>query len=67
MAGHIKPKKMLDFNIETLNFSISMGGIFVIFRNNLNRSWDFYHGANLGADATKPPCENGLWTCLICT
>jgi hypothetical protein len=41
MAGHIKPKKMLDFNIETLNFSISMGGIFVIFRNNLNRFWGF--------------------------
>jgi hypothetical protein len=25
MAGHIKPKKMLDFNKETLNFSLLMG------------------------------------------
>jgi hypothetical protein len=27
--------------------------MFVIFRNNLNRFWDFYHGTNLGVGSSK--------------
>jgi len=41
LNDHIKPQKMLDFNLETL--ILSMHGISFIFRNNLNGSWDFYH------------------------
>jgi len=28
-------------------------GIFVTFRNNLNRFWDFYNGTNMGAGSLK--------------
>jgi hypothetical protein len=30
-----------------------MREIFLIFKNNLNEFWDFYHGANLGAGSPK--------------
>jgi hypothetical protein len=28
-------------------------GIFLIFRNNLNGLWDFYHGTKVGAGSLK--------------
>jgi hypothetical protein len=36
---------MLNFNSETLILGY---GIFLIFRNNSNGFWEFYHGAKWG-------------------
>jgi hypothetical protein len=33
-------------------------GKFVIFRNNLNEFWIFYHGTNLGAGSLKALSSN---------
>ncbi len=32
-------------------------GKFVLFRNNLNGFWDFYHGNTVGADSQKAVIE----------
>ncbi len=44
----------LHLNSETLKFQ-SKHWIFVQFRNNLSRFWDFYHGTNAGADVLTRP------------
>jgi hypothetical protein len=36
--------------------------MFVIFRNNLNGYWDFYHGTNVGAGFTLCPICSSHWT-----
>jgi len=36
--------------------------MFVIFRNNLNGFWDFYHGTNVGAGFTLCPICSSHWT-----
>ncbi len=50
LIGHIKPK-MLDLGSETM--IQSEHGIFVIFINNLNGFWGFYHCTNVGAGSSK--------------
>jgi hypothetical protein len=35
-------------------------GIFVIFKDNLNGIWDFYHGTNVGEKEFNPKC------CFVC-
>jgi hypothetical protein len=43
------PKK--DLNSEAL--ILSKPWMFVMFRNELNGLWDFYHGTNMGAGSPK--------------
>jgi hypothetical protein len=50
LIGHIKPK-MLDLGLKTA--IQSEHGIFVIFRNNLNEFWGFYHCTNVSAGSPK--------------
>jgi hypothetical protein len=53
---------MVDLNSETkIQFE---KGIFAIFRNNLNRLWDFYCGTNVSAGSHNliPKLYNGIAT-----
>jgi catabolite regulation protein CreA len=42
---------MSDSKSETLIYSKQE--VFIIFRNNLNEFWYFYHGTNMGAGSPK--------------
>jgi hypothetical protein len=53
---------MVDLNSET-RIQIEKR-IFAIFRNNLNRLWDFYYGTNVSAGSYNliPKLYNGIAT-----
>jgi hypothetical protein len=53
---------MLYLESETLILS-NFHGIFIIFRNNLDKIFYFYHGTNVGASSSKA-CIYNVYKCF---
>ncbi len=59
MVRHILLKLIIMNGVINATFWCN-DGIFVIFKDNLNGIWDFYHGTNVGEKEFNPKC------CFVC-